>query len=189
MQYSEFIRKMKKYTTNVLQVTSAPSICTPTQVPRIFLHTFFNITAIINANAKEICTQPNQQIVIFSLQPVSIAVTSNLPKKLGRIINPKHPKNHLCCSLGYVLLNNNENFVSIHTHQQRNLFIDFTTGLIADINYYLNIFCQVKQLPENIYGTIDQILLKKIWSVFVKQQYGGNNNVRYYQKKTSYTRC
>jgi hypothetical protein len=189
MQYSEFIKTLQKHNTNILQAVYVPYSCAPIQIPQIFLDTLPNIVAILNANVEKICTQPNQRIVIFSIQPVSVAVKSNLPKKLNRITNAKYPNNHLCCSLGYVLLNNNEELSNIPTHKQQNFFIDFTIGLIADINYYLNLFYPIKQLPENIYGTIHQVLLKKVWSTFVEQQYGDNNNVKNSKKKTSHIGC
>ena len=121
-------------------------------IPKVFTSTFPSIIANLTANLDKICRGAINHaptITLFDLQVPVVAIWSELPQKLHRVIDARNPGQHFCRILRYY----------------RNLVIDFTTGEIMDDNQYLRRLNLTKK-PGMVLGLIDPVALSNAWQLF-----------------------
>lgn len=164
MDYTQFIKAVNRHKTANITALKIPSSCAMEQIPDLFSNLMGNICDIIKSNINKFCNN-NEVIAIFGLQPSIAPITSEIPKKLNRIINPKHPDWHFCCTLSYMALKTEKISTTKSWHNSKSIVIDFTTGAIIDADRYLTTILSQK-INGTVYGCLQQDLLKQIWEKY-----------------------
>jgi hypothetical protein len=163
MTYDHFIDVLTGYQTSHVKALAFPNSCAPKRIPSAFALLLSDVVALLEQHSAQLCPT-NQVIALFGLQPSSVALTSDYPLLLNRVLNKQHPNVHLCCSLAY-LKTPKDQLSQIESWQgAQNLIIDFTTGIVMDGLCYLS---QIFSEPKKgiVYGILNSVKLAKVWAI------------------------
>lgn len=163
MQYNRFIKTLEHNQTSHIKVISFSKSCNPSSIPNVFGLLLPNIIEQLEKSINTLCNN-DQVILLFGLQTVSVTFSSDCPRLLNRVINNHNPSAHLCCSLAYLVVPNNQVTNIKSWEGAKNIVIDFTTGTIMDAQHYLSMVLE-QPISGVIYGVLDSAKLRNVWSI------------------------
>lgn len=171
MKYECFNRILSLYQTKSIHALNIPDSCDLEQIPSAFAFLLPDILAILQKNMHHLC-EPNQSIAIFGLQPSGGFLISDLPSRLDRIIHTEVPGYHLCCTLDYIPLQPNQSIKTVNWTKFKSVIVDFTRGLIMDVQQYCHELFQDNDIPPGtILGAIDQQKVTTVWEIVRSEGY------------------
>lgn len=168
MEYVNFINTLMRCQTRSIKAIPFHSSCAPAQIPDEFSALLPNLVELLEGSIDLFC-KTDQVLVLFGLQPSSIALTSELPISLQRVIDGSSPNMHLCCSLAY-LTATEQRLKNIHSWEgAQNIIVDFTLGTVMNDERYI---AQVLGEPPRglVYGSLNKTSLSFAWEK-IKQRY------------------
>jgi hypothetical protein len=169
MDYKIFIKALEDCQAERIKPLSLPHIGTSSRIPEIFCSVFPSIIYALNNCSEKICPDQGKIMGLFSLQIPDFSLCSHQPRQLKRIIDPKNIDRHFCAFLLGIPIKEcdlKKANIIISWAAVKYLFIDFTTGSIADAGHYLTQTNCAKNPMRTIYGNIDAKLLAKTWDKF-----------------------
>ncbi len=130
-----------------------------------------DITQIVEENAAHLC-EPEESIAIFGMQLSGGFLTSELPRQLNRMIHAQVPDYHLCCTLDYLALKPDQSVRDMNWTGFKSVIIDFTRGIVMDIQQYCHELFQDKDTPPGkIFGKLEQKKLAAVWEIVRSEGY------------------
>jgi hypothetical protein len=104
MTYDNFINTLKQHQTPNIKAMAFPKSCALQDIPDAFALLLPDIIKLLEQHTQALVQKANYLLVLFGLQPGSIAIRSHAPFALQRIINKQHPDYHSCCNLTYLVV-------------------------------------------------------------------------------------
>jgi hypothetical protein len=173
MEYEKFIEAFDKCLIGIERIktlSSLPAKYWLSRIPESFACTFPSIVSVINSNLKAICDNRWQTIALYTLEPAGLAIVNREPNP-NRIVDPKNREHHFCCFLKYMLLDKKRLKTVTKPNEGKIIVVDFTTGLIMNIDQYFYIL-KIGKNPGAIYGGINEAQLTAAWEHFNKTSKG-----------------
>jgi hypothetical protein len=177
MDYETFYNELKANQTKYIKALSLPKSSYTKRIPSVFLNTLPNIIEILNANLNKLGKAPGKVIALFGLELPTLGIFSNLPVKLGRIIDARDPKLHFCCILSYFVANPEELKTLSNWAHAKSLVIDFTAGEVMDDKQYLWRLKLAEKLGT-VLGSFNSAQLDLVWQTY-KSLCKNQQNFRY----------
>lgn len=169
MTYQQFIQSFLLAQNERVKAFSLPKSCATDQIPEAFCRLLPDIVKILSAHADDLA-DPDEVIAVFGIQPGTVMLHSELPEQLNRIFNHNKPKTHFCCTLDYLTVPESELPTIQSWHNSKTLVVDFTQGLLMDVNQYVYKMFG-KGVPGKVYGTLDQERLSQVWHLMHVSRY------------------
>ena len=162
MKYKDLIGTLTAYQTPSIRAIAFPKSCAPDRLPDAFLSLLAGVVKILDAHRDQLCDTAKEVVVLFSLQHLSLNLTSDAPNLLHRKIDINRPTEHFCCSLEYLVLPKHQlNHVS-SWQGAKSVVIDFTTGMVMDNDYYCCKLFNTKPTGQ-VYGKLNYQTLRQAW--------------------------
>ena len=159
MQYQDFIQGISQCQTARIKPVNIPESSCPATLPLAFQSLFPDIISIIEQNFNELSYgQPS--ICVFGLQATGVAIQSDLPIKMDRILIGTRSRTHLTCSLYY--LPADKPLAEKNWGNYKSVVIDFTDGVVMDHQQYLSML-SANVVHGKVFGRINGQKLARAW--------------------------
>lgn len=164
MDYDFLKQVITRYKTDRIKMLNIPGSCSPKHIPESFSSLIVDVIKTIDICYQQL-SKNKRYIAIVGLQPMSITIKSLAPIKLNRVANKENKNSHFCCSLSYLLLDE-EGFERVVKDRDwsgaENIVIDFTRGLVMNKERYFHELFNESSVGK-IYGKLNFHKLNEAW--------------------------